>query len=65
MAGHLTDRLLLPKSDYIGGRGVGTIKTIGAGIFIDVDNHFPVATEEMLVSIDNSLLFVDNKVVYL
>ena len=63
--GHLTDRLRLPLANFIGGRGVGTITTIEAGVFQNVDDRFPVATQEMLVSVGNALLFVDNEVVYL
>lgn len=61
----LTERLLLPLSNYIGGRGLGTIKTIAPGIFQAVDDRFPAAVSEMLVSVDNAGVFLDNEAVTL
>lgn len=60
-----TARLQLPLSNYIGGRGVGTITTIGPGVLQNVDDRLPVAISEMLVSYENSILFYENDLVYL
>ncbi len=59
----LSTRLLLPLTDFKGARSSGTIKTIQAGTFEDVDDNFPNAVTEMLVSIDNELLCVDDDLV--
>ena len=61
----LSERLQLPLSNYIGGRGVGTITTIGPDVLKNVDDRFPVATQEMVVSYENSILFYENDLVYL
>ncbi len=61
----LSARLLLPLSNYIGARGPGTIQAIQAGTFQAVDDRFPIALQEMLVSVDNAGVFLDNEVVYL
>jgi len=61
----LTERLQLPASNFIGGRNPGTITTLGPGAFQLVDERFPVATSEMLVLVDNAIVFVDNELVYI
>lgn len=60
-----SDRLSLPLGDFEGARAVGTIKTIAPGVFETVETRFPLAIQEMLVSVNNTLLFLDNDVVYL
>ncbi len=62
----LSARLNLPVNDHQGAQsGSGTITTIQAGTFQAVDDRFPVATQEMMVSVDNSILFVNNEFVYI
>ncbi len=58
-------RLGLPLGDYIGARGPGTIKTIKADTFQDVDDAFPGAVGTMLVVVNNSPCFINNERVYL
>ncbi len=59
----LSDRLQLPLHDYIGPRNPGTIKTIEAGVFQNVDDRFPGVMSDMLISYENSVVHYENSVV--
>ncbi|KKN31262.1 hypothetical protein LCGC14_0825780 [marine sediment metagenome] len=59
----LSDRLQLPLYDYIGPRSPGTIKTIEAGVFLNVDTRFPTVISDMLISYENSVVHYENGVV--
>jgi hypothetical protein len=58
-------RLGLPLGDYIGARGPGTIKTIRANTFQDVDDALPGAVGSLMVVVNNSPCFINNELVYL
>ena len=60
-----TTRLQLPLTNYIGARGVGTITAIGPGDFQTVEDRFVPAISEMLVSVDNNIVLLDNEIVTL
>jgi len=61
----LSPRLNLPLADFAGGRGVGTIKTIGPGTFQGIDDRFPEGISDMLVLVDNGIVFHDDALVYI